>query len=174
MKSEQDAKQEDNNRSSHMYVIHNFPIGLCRFDVKQSQKPTRPLSTISISIHSVERAQSIIGDTFLVQMQSSVASVMPSNAPSQLSLRRNTSAGTLIADRAESKVLVIYTGGTIGMMRNETGGKRPRQMQIDYIIAISVPLDRYRYRVHAFWNQLMLMNVFLKCIERILIKIVFA
>lgn len=38
-------------------------------------------------------------------------------------MRRNVSRGNLIADRAESKVLVIYAGGTIGMIRNETGGK---------------------------------------------------
>lgn len=42
---------------------------------------------------------------------------------SRLSMRRNVSRGNLIADRAESKVLVIYAGGTIGMIRNETGGK---------------------------------------------------
>ncbi|XP_037029683.1 L-asparaginase [Bradysia coprophila] len=36
------------------------------------------------------------------------------------SLRRNVSKGNLMSsDHTESKVLVIYTGGTIGMMRNE-------------------------------------------------------
>lgn len=45
-----------------------------------------------------------------------------SSSDGQSSLRRNVSKGNLIADRVESKVLVIYTGGTIGMIRNETGG----------------------------------------------------
>lgn len=40
------------------------------------------------------------------------------------SLRRNVSKGNLMSsDHTESKVLVIYTGGTIGMMRNENDGK---------------------------------------------------
>lgn len=40
------------------------------------------------------------------------------------SLRRNVSKGNLFGDRIESKVLVIYTGGTIGMMRNSSNGKK--------------------------------------------------
>lgn len=40
------------------------------------------------------------------------------------SLRRNISKGNLMSsDHTESKVLVIYTGGTIGMMRNDSNGK---------------------------------------------------
>lgn len=40
------------------------------------------------------------------------------------SLRRNVSKGNLgSSDETESKVLVIYTGGTIGMMRNDNNGK---------------------------------------------------
>lgn len=40
------------------------------------------------------------------------------------SLRRNVSKGNLMSsDHTESKVLVIYTGGTIGMMRNENNGE---------------------------------------------------
>lgn len=40
------------------------------------------------------------------------------------SLRRNVSKGNLLSsDHTESKVLVIYTGGTIGMMRNEKNGQ---------------------------------------------------
>lgn len=40
------------------------------------------------------------------------------------SLRRNVSKGNLMSsDHTESKVLVIYTGGTIGMMRNEKNGQ---------------------------------------------------
>lgn len=45
------------------------------------------------------------------------------NSKSQSAMRRNISRSNLIADRVESKVLVIYTGGTIGMMRNEKNGK---------------------------------------------------
>ena len=40
-----------------------------------------------------------------------------------LAKRRNISKGNLFIDRTESKVLVIYTGGTIGMMRNERNSK---------------------------------------------------
>lgn len=40
------------------------------------------------------------------------------------SLRRNVSKGNLMSsDHTEAKVLVIYTGGTIGMMRNENNGE---------------------------------------------------
>lgn len=40
------------------------------------------------------------------------------------SLRRNVSKGNLMStDNTESKVLVIYTGGTIGMMRNDNNGE---------------------------------------------------
>ena len=40
------------------------------------------------------------------------------------SLKRNSSYGTLpAADKTEARVLVIYTGGTIGMMRNEKNGE---------------------------------------------------
>lgn len=40
------------------------------------------------------------------------------------SLKRNTSYGNIpSADKTEARVLVIYTGGTIGMMRNEKNGK---------------------------------------------------
>lgn len=42
------------------------------------------------------------------------------------SLRRNVSKGNLLGDRIESKVLVIYTGGTIGMMRNSANGKNKK------------------------------------------------
>lgn len=38
------------------------------------------------------------------------------------SLRRNLSYGNILAAN-EAKVLVIYTGGTIGMMRNDKEGK---------------------------------------------------
>lgn len=36
---------------------------------------------------------------------------------------RNNSSGSLITESVrESRVLVLYTGGTIGMIRNENGG----------------------------------------------------
>lgn len=40
-----------------------------------------------------------------------------------MTMRRNTSYGNLPDNESEAKVLVIYTGGTIGMMRNEHNGK---------------------------------------------------
>lgn len=42
---------------------------------------------------------------------------------SKSSLRRNISYGNMIANSSEAKVLVIYTGGTIGMIRNNKNGK---------------------------------------------------
>lgn len=46
-----------------------------------------------------------------------------SNVSLKSSLRRNTSFGNMIAsEQMETKVLVIYTGGTIGMMRNDKNG----------------------------------------------------
>lgn len=40
------------------------------------------------------------------------------------SLKRNVSYGNIpSAEKTEARVLVIYTGGTIGMMRNEKNGK---------------------------------------------------
>lgn len=42
---------------------------------------------------------------------------------SKLCMRRNSSYGKLPSENPEAKVLVIYTGGTIGMMRNEKNGK---------------------------------------------------
>lgn len=38
---------------------------------------------------------------------------------SKLPMRRNSSYGKMPSENPEAKVLVIYTGGTIGMMRNE-------------------------------------------------------
>lgn len=45
---------------------------------------------------------------------------------SKLSMRRNSSYGKLPSETPEAKVLVIYTGGTIGMMRNEKHALEPR------------------------------------------------
>lgn len=51
-------------------------------------------------------------------------SKMLNNNERRSSLRRNVSKGNLMSsDHTESKVLVIYTGGTIGMMRNENNGE---------------------------------------------------
>lgn len=37
-------------------------------------------------------------------------------------LRNNSSASLITESVRESRVLVLYTGGTIGMIRNENGG----------------------------------------------------
>ncbi len=51
-------------------------------------------------------------------------SKMLNNNERRSSLRRNVSKGNLMSsDHTESKVLVIYTGGTICMMRNENNGE---------------------------------------------------
>lgn len=68
------------------------------------------------------------GDTFPARKTSSGngaggGGLVVASAGGRLAMRRNVSRGNLMADRAESKVLVIYAGGTIGMIRNETGGE---------------------------------------------------
>lgn len=45
------------------------------------------------------------------------------NASDRSTMRRNTSYGNLPDNQSEAKVLIIYTGGTIGMMRNEHNGE---------------------------------------------------
>lgn len=61
----------------------------------------------------------------------------PSRSLSRNSLTRNMSVGSMMAppSRTEAKVLVIYTGGTIGMMRNDKGGKLRNKY---YYIHISI------------------------------------
>lgn len=46
------------------------------------------------------------------------------NISTKSSLRRKISYGNMIeSEQLETKVLVIYTGGTIGMMRNDKNGE---------------------------------------------------
>lgn len=58
------------------------------------------------------------GNSFLA------ATLSPDAAPSQTTshMVRNVSYGKLGA-QAEARVLVLYTGGTIGMLRNDKNGK---------------------------------------------------
>jgi L-asparaginase/Glu-tRNA(Gln) amidotransferase subunit D len=49
--------------------------------------------------------------------------VLTLNGPLTMSMKRNSSYGNMLADYDEAKVLVIYTGGTIGMTRNENNGE---------------------------------------------------
>ncbi|XP_055589321.1 L-asparaginase isoform X2 [Uranotaenia lowii] len=44
----------------------------------------------------------------------------------KLNMRRNSSYGKIPSENVEAKVLVLYTGGTIGMMRNEKNALEPR------------------------------------------------
>ncbi|XP_055618347.1 L-asparaginase isoform X2 [Toxorhynchites rutilus septentrionalis] len=44
----------------------------------------------------------------------------------KLGMRRNSSYGKIPSENPEAKVLVLYTGGTIGMMRNEKNALEPR------------------------------------------------
>lgn len=47
------------------------------------------------------------------------------------SLKRNISYGNIPStDKTEARVLVIYTGGTIGMMRNENNGEQVKKLEI--------------------------------------------
>lgn len=65
---------------------------------------------------------------------SKMGSFSPSKMSDKSSLRRNRSYGNMLASgNSEAKVLVIYTGGTIGMMRNEKNGKIFKIIQLHYV-----------------------------------------
>lgn len=53
---------------------------------------------------------------------SSVSPDSPTHIPSCVKMKRKISYGNL-EERNEANVLVLYTGGTIGMLRNEKGGE---------------------------------------------------
>uniref|UniRef100_A0A336N284 asparaginase n=1 Tax=Culicoides sonorensis TaxID=179676 RepID=A0A336N284_CULSO len=52
------------------------------------------------------------------------------NASDRSTMRRNTSYGVLPDNQSEAKVLILYTGGTIGMMRNEHNALAPMPNQL--------------------------------------------
>lgn len=57
--------------------------------------------------------------------QNGSKSLLSAEAPKQITsaqMKRNESYGNL-ENRAEARVLVLYTGGTIGMLRNDKNGK---------------------------------------------------
>lgn len=61
---------------------------------------------------------------FRLNPMSSLDASVPSSPTKSSSLKRNTSHGQLMpAETKETRVRVIYTGGTIGMVRNERNGK---------------------------------------------------
>lgn len=51
-------------------------------------------------------------------------------------IRRNTSSGAFPQDKPEGRVLVLYTGGTIGMVRNKDGGISTNFHDLNIIYAI--------------------------------------
>ena len=56
-------------------------------------------------------------------LSSNVSPDSPTHIPNSVTMmKRNVSYGNL-EEKNEAKVLVLYTGGTIGMLRNEKGGK---------------------------------------------------
>lgn len=70
------------------------------------------------------------------------------NSSTKSSLRRKISYGNMIeSEQTETKVLVIYTGGTIGMMRNEKNGKR-----INIIICRTLYSYIENHAFRNFWN----------------------
>lgn len=48
--------------------------------------------------------------------------VRDSNGRNMESIKRSVTGGVANGNEPEGRVLVLYTGGTIGMMRNEQGG----------------------------------------------------
>lgn len=76
-------------------------------------KDTRPSnSTPAIRIHGGGDQNDYFGG-------SSPSSILGSTPPQSFRRRCNSKTGTEDGDHNESKVLVIYTGGTIGMIRND-------------------------------------------------------
>ena len=73
------------------------------------------------SIDDIDR-----GITLKLNMKSmsSIDNTVPPSPTKSTSLKRNTSTGNLMpVETKETRVKVIYTGGTIGMVRNERNGK---------------------------------------------------
>ena len=73
------------------------------------------------SIDDIDR-----GITMKLNMKSmsSIDNSVPPSPTKSTSLKRNTSTGNLMPEETkETRVKVIYTGGTIGMVRNERNGK---------------------------------------------------
>lgn len=59
-----------------------------------------------------------------ITSMTSMDNQVPPSPTKSSSLKRNTSYGNLMpAETKETRVKVIYTGGTIGMVRNERNGK---------------------------------------------------
>jgi len=65
-------------------------------------------------------------------------------------MKRNTSTGNLPENRFEAKVLVIYTGGTIGMMRNEHNVLEPMSNQLTKRLRMYPHMHDEPYAVKRF------------------------
>lgn len=83
------------------------------------------MSTGSCERNNLSDLGVLNGKSFISKIPMTHTQSMPSRSNSRLTLSRNISYGNMLAPstRTEAKVLVIYTGGTIGMMRNQKGGK---------------------------------------------------
>lgn len=77
-----------------------------------SKNTCLPTSTPAIKIHGGNDHNDYFGGT-------SPSSILGSTPPESFRRRCNSKTGTEDGDQNESKVLVIYTGGTIGMIRND-------------------------------------------------------
>lgn len=56
-------------------------------------------------------------------LQTTMTPVSPKNHDDNLQMKRNISFGNL-ENRTEARVLCMYTGGTIGMLRNKKNGEQ--------------------------------------------------
>ena len=99
------------NYSNHNGMNNNSPIEN-KFEKAIKQKESKN-----------SRSQSITSDEVLEsvdQIPNELTQIDPTSIPKIL--RRNTSFSGCILDKSERRVLVIYTGGTIGMIRSTRGG----------------------------------------------------
>lgn len=75
------------------------------------------------------KQESVMDPTPMTPTQNGNKSFLSAEPPKPVSssqMKRNESYGNL-ENRTEARVLVLYTGGTIGMLRNERNGKKSTQ-----------------------------------------------
>lgn len=85
------------------------------------------------------KQESVFDITPLTPTQNGSKSLLTPEPPKQaisVHMKRNESYGSL-ENRAEAKVLVLYTGGTIGMLRNDKNGKESIiKLSLNYLVTL--------------------------------------
>ena len=119
------SNNNNNNRTFKMKQLHNSLLENDELDfyhqnlIEAASAMTSPASTI------VDLPELVVG----IQNSKNIVMTKPSQPQPQIDpssiptvLRRNTSFDSCVLQKNERRVLVIYTGGTIGMVRSPRGG----------------------------------------------------